>query len=273
MTKEELINSMNKLDHFNELLKLLEKNEECLIHPEYKYIGTGNPNAKILIVGKETAIASDSKERNELEMEMNFNQWKDMDRRNAFNQSKINERDWANYTPLYPYKGQLLKIYNGNNCGTSRTWYNYQKLINRVFNTPENEKIDFHEKVFITETNSTPSRKTQNADISSIGFRKDSLLRSEFFQSFPVVILAGVGYYMIDEKINEVESIYGVKFAEKRLAGGKKSQPYWIHYCDNPKKILVNTRQLSINVSDALLQEVASTIRSWAESEKINLSV
>lgn len=263
---------MKKISYFKNLLELLEK--ECPAeHPEYKYIGTGNPNAIILIVGKETAIASDSKEQIVREMEKNFHEWKNNVKDNDLSKIEIKECDWANPNPLYPYKGQLLKIDNGNNFGTSRTWYNYQKLINRIFNTPENEKIDFHEKVFITETNSTPSQKTKDADPSSIGFRKDFILRSEFFQSFPVVILAGVGYYMIDEKINEVESIYGVKFAEKRLAGGKKSQPYWIHYCDNPKKILINTRQLSINVSDALLQEVASTIRSWSKSEKISLSV
>lgn len=262
---------MAKLLYFKNLLVILEK--ECPVeHSGFKYIGTGNPNSNILIVGKETAIASDSHEQIEREMELNFKQWKDIAHRDAFNQSGINERDWANHTPLYPYKGQLLKIDNGHNFGTSRTWYNYQKLINIVFNTPENNKIDFHEKVFITETNSIPSHKTKDAKTSSLGFRKEKLLSSEFIQSFPVVILAGVGYYEIGENINEVESIFGVKFTEKRLAGGKESQPYWVHYGSDRKKMLINTRQLSINVSDALLQEVAALIREWAEQEKIDLS-
>lgn len=262
---------MKKLTYFKNLLDILEKDNECLKHPSYKYIGTGNPNSNILIVGKETAIASDSSEQIEREMEKNFHEWKSNVEKSDLSKIEIKECDWANPNPLYPYKGQLHKIDNGKNCGTSRTWYNYQKLINGIFNTPENEKIDFHEKVFITETNSTPSRKTKNADTSSIGFRKEKLLGSEFIQSFPVVILAGVGYYEISENINEVESIFGVKFTEKRLAGGKESQPYWIHHCNTPKKILINTHQLSINVSDALLQEVASIIKSWAEHEKINL--
>jgi hypothetical protein len=262
---------MDKLDHFNELIELMEK--ECPAeHPGFKYLGTGNPNANILIVGKETAIAFDSKEQIEREMEKNFHEWKSNVEKGDLSKIEIKECDWANPNPLYPYKGQLFKIDNGHNFGTSRTWYNYQKLINRIFNSPENEKIDFHEKVFITETNSTPSRKTKNADTSSIGFRKEILLRSEFFQSFPVVILAIVGYYVIDENTNEVESIYGVKFAEKRLAGGKESQPYWIHYSKDRKKILINTRQLSINVSDALLLEVATVIKKWAEQEKIDLT-
>lgn len=263
---------MHKLTHFKNLLELLEK--ECpAVHPDYKYIGTGNPNSNILIIGKETAIASDSREQMEREMEKNFIQWKDIVKENDLEKIEIKEHDWANPNPLYPYKGQLLKIDNGYNFGTSRTWYNYQKLINWILNTPENEKIDFHEKVFITETNSTSSPKTKDADTSSVKFRKDKLLKSEFIQSFPVVILAGVGYFEVYEGKNEVESVFRVTFTEKRLAGGKESQPYWIHYSNDRKKILINTRQLSINVSDTLLQEVASTIRSWAEQEKINLSL
>jgi hypothetical protein len=262
---------MAKLLYFKNLLDILEK--ECPVeHSGFKYIGTGNPNSNILIVGKETAIASDSHDQIEREMEKNFKEWKSNVEKDDLGISEIKECDWANPNPLYPYKGQLLKIHNGNNDGTSRTWYNYQKLINMVFNTPENNTIDFHEKVFITETNSTPSHKTKDAEISSIEFRKKVFLRSEFFQSFPVVILAGVGYYEIGENINEVESIFGVKFSEKRLAGGKESQPYWVHYGSDRKKMLINTRQLSINVSDALLQEVAALIWEWAEQEKIDLS-
>jgi hypothetical protein len=264
---------MNKLTYLKKLIKILEKDDECLKNRGYKYIGTGNPNANILIVGKETSIASNSREQMEREMEKNFIQWKNNLKKDDLGKSEIKEHDWANPNPLYPYKGQLLKIDDGHNFGTSRTWYNYQKLINGIFNTPKNEKIDFHEKVFITETNSSPSAKTKNADTSSVKFRKDKLLKSEFIKSFHVVILAGVGYYEIDESKNEVESVYGVTFAEKRLAGGKENQPYWIHYSEDKKKLLINTRQLSINVSNVLLQEVASTITSWAEQEKINLFV
>jgi hypothetical protein len=263
---------MNKQLHFKNLIDLLDK--ECSKdHSNYKYIGTGNPDADILIIGKEASISKEQGDQLNQEFKSNFEHWKTIVKTGDFDQSKIKDCDCVYRTPLYPYKGQLLKINNGNNSGTSRTWYNYQKLINEIFNTPKNEKIDFHEKVFITETNSTPCKRTKNADTLSIEFRKDKFLRSEFFQSFPIVILAGLGYYEIDENNNEVETVYGVKFTEKRLAGGKESQPYWIHYSKDPKKILINTRQLSINVSDALLQEVALAIREWMTQEKIDLSL
>jgi len=103
------ITIVNKLPYFKNLLELLEK--ECPAeHPGFKYIGTGNPSANILIVGKETAIASDSKEQIVREMEKNFHEWKKNLKDNDLSKIEIKECDWANPNPLYPYKGQLHKI-------------------------------------------------------------------------------------------------------------------------------------------------------------------
>jgi len=249
---------MNKLHHFKLLLDQLDL--ECPHgHEDYKYIGTGNPNANILIIGKEASISKEHGDQFTREVKSNFEQWKEM---TDFDQSKIKERDWANHTPLYPYKGQLLKIDKNGNLGTSRTWLNYQKLANLIFDKPENDKIDFHEKVFITEVNSTPSPKTVNADISSIGFRKKTLFKSAFIKDFPVIIIAGLGYFEINSTQNEIMNIFGLNSVEKRCALNKKTQPYWIHYSEENKKLLINTRQLSINVSDALLKEISEVVRN-----------
>jgi len=138
---------------------------------------------------------------------------------------------------------------------------NYQKLYNYIFNQPNNENINFHEKVFITEVNSIPSKKTRNAPNESIPFRKENFLKSKFIQSFPIVIIGGVGYFELTETKNEIEEIFKVEYAEKRIAGNKQSQRYWIHWSSDKSKLLINTYQLSMCISDVLLQEIAHEIK------------
>lgn len=92
------------------------------------YIGTGNPQAKILIIGKEAAINKlDNKGKLQYtrEFENNISDW---ERDKEKNPSQIANWDLTNYSPLYPYKGQQFKVDQNENGGTSRTWYNYQNF-------------------------------------------------------------------------------------------------------------------------------------------------
>lgn len=254
---------MNRAQKLKELITLLDEkipNNELL-----KYIGTGNPNADILIIGKESSVGGENPNQVKYELENNFRSWKNKE---EFNQKSIfNFSTWDSYDPIYPYKGQKYTIDNGKNSGTSRTWYTYQKLINYIFDNRDNSEINFHEKVFITEVNSSPSRKTAEADISSIDVRKELILKSSFFQSFPVVIISGVGYFNITSQNNQIEEIFNVKFQEKILAGNRKSQPYWLHLnkVNHPTKHLINTYQLSIGIADILLEEIANVIKKEIE--------
>jgi len=249
------------MDRITKLEKLIsdldkESDDELL-----KYIGTGNPNADILIIGKESSVDDKNSEQFKFELKDNFKNWQ---KKRNYNQDDVPDFcTWDDYDPIFPYKGQKYNISNRSNSGTSRTWFTYQKLINNIFDTPNNKDIDFHKKVFITEVNSTPSRKTVDADISSIDFRKDFILKSDFFQSFPIVIISGVGYFYISSNCNEIEKIFKVQYLEKKLAGGKKSQPYWVHSSkvNQPSKLLINTYQLSIGISDDLLKEIANLIK------------
>lgn len=171
--------------------------------------------------------------------------------------------DWngTNYSPLYPYKGQQFNIYRGkDNGGTSPTRYNYQKLINRVFPESKDSFINFHENVFITEVNSTPSLKTAEADKTSIWFRKEKVLSSKFFQSFPVVIISSLGYFDIHEGRNEIEEMFGVKFQRQEHPNGKKTQQYFYHEAEDGHKILINTRQMGMTVSNDRLDMMAKEI-------------
>lgn len=247
---------MNRIDLLNELVSKLSKLD---VAPEYKYIGTGNPNADILIIGKEVSISSNPQQK-KMEIDENLNDW-EMILSGSF--PELVPRDSIFYTPFYPYKGQKFKIYRGkDNGGTSTTWYNYQKLINHIFANNDNPNIDFHENVFLTEVNSTPSLKTADADTSSIKFRKKSVLSSSFFQSFPVVIISGFGYFEVNDNYNEIVNMFGVEYQRCEFPDGKKSQNYYIHQSTDCRKILINTRQLGMNVSDNRIFRIAEEIRN-----------
>jgi len=241
---------------FKELLNSL-KREHATVKDEYRYVGTGFPLSDILIIGKEAAVSIET-DQYKYEIADNFNFWNNNDN---YDIERIKERS-NYYRPLYPYKGQVLRKDNGTgNWGTSTTWMNYQKLYNYIFEIKNNNKINFHERTFITEVNSTPSKKTIDADTSSIKFRKEHLLSSNYIQNFPIVIVSGVGYFNVTKEENELEEIFGVKCYEKRFAGNKQSQPYWIHWNDDKTKLVINTYQLSISIADDLLREVAKIIR------------
>jgi hypothetical protein len=246
----------NKKTLFKKLLDDLKNNFDSI--DEYKYIGTGNPYSDILIIGKEAAISVES-EQYKKEILDNFNYWNNLE---DYNSDPIINRNFETYSPLYPYKGQILKKDNGKNWGTSKTWINYQKLINFVTNNSNNSLINFHENTFITEINSTPSKETQNANTGSISFRKKHILTSNYFQSFPIVIISGVGYFESQKNNNEIEQIFNVSFTEKKYANKEKqSQPYWIHWNEDRSKIVINTYQLSIGIADILLIEIAKEIQ------------
>ena len=246
----------NREEHFKKLLDDLKSQE---VSSEFKFIGTGNPLAKILIIGKEVAIDKDKNQAAFIkEIHNNFNDW---DNLSDFNSDSIKDKDWCNYSPLYPYKGQEFRIINkeNNNNGTSRTWYNYQKLLNFITGNKKNKLIDFHKDIFITEVNANPSLKTTDAIKDSIPFRKENILSSDFFQNFPIVIISGIGYFDIIDRNNEIEKIFNVKYKEKKFANFA-SQPFWIHYNDDKSKLVINTHQLSIGISDKLLKAIANEI-------------
>ncbi|MCC5924764.1 MAG: hypothetical protein JJT77_13355 [Crocinitomicaceae bacterium] len=238
---------MNKKDLF---LQMLEDSKR----DNFGFIGTGNPDAKILLLGKEVAT-DDSDE----EYHKNLIQW-ERDIQKTVWDIPTRFYDERTNSPLCPYKGQYLKRYdNKDNWGTSVTWINYQKLHNHIFGDSYG-RINFHKNFFISEVNGVPSRKTNGADTSTVENRKLFFSKSSYFQNFPVVILGGVGYFKFSENQNEIEEIFGVKFKEKCLAGGKENQPYWLHWSEDETKLVINTHQLSMNISDKLLQEIANHI-------------
>lgn len=183
-----------------------------------EYIGTGNPNAKILIIGCECAIGKNSTQYED-EIKNNAHNWQvNIDSANLGVDIEITD-DCSSINPLYPYRGQLLKIDNKKNCGTSRTWYNYQKLYNGIFGYEANNIINFHEKFFITEFSTITARskeaiiankKLKEERKSSIEKRRNLFSESAFYQKFPIVIVATGGAPYVDNKIVKLCEIFNL---------------------------------------------------------------
>lgn len=239
---------------FIELIDSLKnENDENLC-----FVGLGNPNSKILIIGKECSFDKKKEQYsflNKMENQDNLQQW-------IYNIENGIDLEtlpcWENnpnlYNPLYPYKGQFNKVIRNNNDGTSRTWVQYQKLIDRILQKDKPEKIDFHKYAFITELSNIPmtsSRKTQETK-ESINIRCQKLLSHDFFKTFPFVIVH-CGHYIKDYKIN-LEETFNQSYQRTDDDGE------WINVHKNGDRILLHTRHLSM-CSDRLIERIASYIR------------
>lgn len=251
--------------------------EDCLP----TYIGTGNPNSKILIIGKECAIDAEKDREHYLrDIVHNADDWKNNIKNNTYCDNVDN---WLHtqshrYNPLYPYKGQEYKKRSidkdGNTraeTGTSATWYNYQKLLNFIMNTTENSKISFHEYCFTTEFNQSPGKNSkeisENDRINSIKKRL-KLFKNDFFQQFPIVIVA-CGHYVRDYNIN-LEEIFNVKWQGSTIDIDKNWMNVHYQVSGNPK-LLIHTNQLSFNITDKLLIEIAEKCTNFINQYNINL--
>src|SRR6056297_781047 len=203
--------------------KLIEESENGT------FIGLGNPNAPILVVGKEVSTNLDSSDplekQNWVSYSKNRADWKS-NIRNKKSQDEIKEwifdlelpPEKVDNNPLFAFKGTQRK-------NTTDTWKNYQKLHDYIFNprttTDKNMKLDFQENFFITEMSNIPSPKTKDAQKNDqfrkkLEERKKSLFQSSFIKNFPVVVLACSDYIWNKANDWQINRIFEVKFDNKR---------------------------------------------------------
>lgn len=231
---------MTKNDLYKESFKTLvnigiEKDTEI-----YKYIGTGNPNANILIVGKEGSC--DVREE-----EICFaKQWL----------TKIKNNEYVSFN-------------EPNKLKEGHTWNKYQKLHDYIFDETKvyqrKEYFDFQERIFTTEMNINRSKISKEASKAGMQERKNNFFREEFIQQFPVIILACGSYIKNNEKVPEINDIFGVTFKPNGRKYPKDDTPnhqsFWTHYNSDKTKLVIHTRQLSMAVSNNLLKEMANVIK------------
>lgn len=205
------------------------------------YIGFGNPNADILIIGKEKAINKEkSPEAYFLESINNTFEWNEIVEKSL---DRINENDVVS---KFKYKDARWPYWDKK---PKATWMNYQKIIEKIYPDLKKDKFNtFFHKSFITEVNHIPSLKSKNN--KDFGERLD-FLKHPFYQNFSVIILA-CGDYLTKKAISEV---FDVEYVSDKF-----SIPYnkFILYGNKVDgRLLIQTRQLSNSLKGELLDRIA----------------
>lgn len=222
---------------------------------EQFYIGIGNPNAKILFVGKEAAIDEFLDKNEIIDYSLNAKKW----------QVKINNNE-SEILSYSTSKNEKIRK-------SGHTWRKYQTLQNFIF-LKEKEldlRIDFLENVFTSEMSDKPSKRTKTAQ-NKIYFkeelekRKKSFFTSDFIQQFPVIILA-CSEYIWNKDEGDSRQIDNIFFNNNKPTYEKvevsEKQNFWIHLNSNRTKLVIHTRQLSTNVMNNLLEEMGKVIRKF----------
>lgn len=219
------------------------------------YIGMGNPNASILIIGREPA--------HDLSTE---------DGRNGFHQDQaLNRENWKNLlegktvegrcNPRRPFPNQrCLTSHVGkdgiHNDGTAATWVWYQKLVDLILGRESDlpyslRPVDFHEFCFHTDISAAAAKNLASTDSEakriSVEERSRELLSHPFFRQFPIVILAigtDVGKYVPLEWCEKVLG-FPTGEVEKAFDAEAKEPMMWINRDSKGGRILVHTHSLS----------------------------
>jgi hypothetical protein len=211
--------------------------------------GQGNPNADILIIGKEPY----GDEIKDTEKFLEFLE--------------------TNYNNCGVHCFQKNK---DDNFGKLVTWKNYQKLIYYVYKGIkydgfDKDIIDFEKHAFTTELSSMPRRKSNyKASKKMIQKRLAFFKESGFIQSFPVVVLACGPYIknIGDIKNRQIDSTFSVTYKDRQAFPGSGIW-FYNHYNKDNSKLVIHTRQLSNFHGDGnlLIKKMAEVIRKHLNIE------
>ena len=236
-----------KID-FQELIQTSIDNEQ--------YVGLGNPNAKILFVGKEAGIP--------------------IGKTIIHGSGKSWEEKKIDYSERFMAKDNLRDY--------RHTWQKYQKVYDQILDNldtkdsnKKNYEITFVENVFTTELSNLGAPTTNEAkQLAGFRFqlkkRKDVFWRSEFIQNFPIILITASDDKYIETYPGEVCELFNVNFQEQVICG--KSDKMWIHYSKSDKpKLLIHTRQLTNGASNDLLEKVSWKIAEFIKENSIKINI
>ncbi|PKP47264.1 MAG: hypothetical protein CVT94_11985 [Bacteroidetes bacterium HGW-Bacteroidetes-11] len=223
------------------------------------YIGIGNPDANILIVGKESAI-SDDKIDDKISYRNNASDWDKHIEDNtcqtlSYLVHKKGDKNLDN--EIFDKDHPLFKGWGRN------TWSKYQQLYDFI-NGYKTQKfyVNFLKNVFTTEINDSPSPKTSSANKKGLSQRKELFKNSAFIQKFPVVVLA-CSDYIDNVNAKEINEIFGVTYDGDEKGKHLYSSGNWFytHHDSTGQKLVIHTRQLSANVDGKMLEDMGKVIR------------
>lgn len=216
-------------------------------NPNPYFLGFGNPNSEIIIFGKEKGFDfKRDKEQAKYESINNVNEWSTIVEKNINFTIEKSYPESTNYINCFiPY---IHKVSGGH------TWNKYSKIIEILYPNEKIETNHFLKKCFISEINYFPSEKSEIKKFQ-LENRLD-FLKNDFFNSFKVIILS-CGNYLSDKNIEE---IFNVSF-NKDLSLKRAKLKIFV----NSEKIVVNTRQLSMDISDEYISKITTEIKEYLE--------
>lgn len=282
----EKINKASCPVSFDQLLKATQENNE--------YVGCGNPNASILIIASEPAIATDE-ERYEWEMAKNNEKWLTEGVAETIVHDGVID-DISRFSPRFPYKGQKYSVrlevekdevtHIRSVAGTSKTWYNYQKLLDLVrgVNRSKAELLDFHDWCFTSELNTCCAKKSSEVDeegrrssIAKRAGKSNRFFSSDFFQGFPIVIVASRNYVYRYRDVFSVGELFGFPADSKRVmsvptrkGGRNRHLDIYTRQGDSPK-LLICCTHFANRMSEEYMKAIASMIREFCAENKIQI--
>lgn len=238
-------------NEFKEVVKLALKNSEKskLENTENpNYIGFGNPNSKIIIFGKEKGFPKENVNQLFVESINNPNEWNIHIEKDYFLEkkdvNKVAKNDYINV--FYPYSNKPKR--------SGHTWNIYQRLLNSINGYSNTIANEFLFDCFISEINTEPSER------SKIKIFKDeyrlNFLKNDYYQNFEIKILA-CGNYLDEKTIIETFNLKNCEIINK----SKPNMKFVIYR--NSKTIVINTRQMSFNVSNEYIKEISETINEF----------
>ena len=254
-----------------------------------EYIGTGNPDAEVLFIGKEMAIdLKEHEDQYKATVSQNITKWKNQ--QNGYEiVSGPKGNYWDFFSPWFPYYRQnnLIRIEPNekegtkqkkpDNGGTSRTEYYYQRIISAIYVIPEAEKqfLSLHMYAFLSEltTATAPKSAEVNPDERKQSIKNRKVLwQTLFFQSFPITIL-GIGPnkdYIIPgtdrEDVINIEKDFKVKCIEKLNIRKKFIN---VHFSEDGKRMLLHTSHLSAS-SNELVEKISVLCREFLDGRATN---
>ena len=252
------------------------------------YIGHGNPNAKILFLGQEPAIDREANiEQYKNEIAGNAGQWRNIVS-NGIGYESVDSSIIEFGSLLHPWANQKFQVRSGSEEagnlkgteGTARTWYNYQKLINKIFELylkdrktmTKEDHLDFHRLSFHTDMSEAAYKThTESVDGKQSVVERVSILSSDFFRNFPIVI-AAVGHFPRETYGDEYfGDIFNVEFLGNEETGLYKWMNVSVRNEVSNPMLLIHTPQFSSSISGRYLDQIAKRVVDFAKEHNINL--
>lgn len=231
---------------------------------QQNYIGMGNPNARILIIGREPAHDIQNKDDEKLLLaEKNYKRDQTLNKSNWINLiegKSLTGVLWDGHievcNPRRPFPNQKCLRAYGNNDGTATTWLWYQKLVDlilgREYDRPYSLRpLDFHDFCFHTDISAAAAKNLATTDegakMTSVEERSRELFSHPFFRQFPIVILGigtDVGKYVPLEWCDKVLG-FPCEEVEKAFNTDEKQPMLWVNHDSKGRRILIHTQCLS----------------------------